>query len=317
MLWYKDEDGEPIYTYDARPSDSLAPKHWSDDQPRGFGSRARLVISPHPAQLMIENVRENDAAVYRCRVDFKSSQTRNSLVTLSIISPPTQVTVRHRGQEIRGHVVGPVTSGSTVTLTCLAHGSPAPTVAWYRDGVLLDASSEHQDDVVINTVNILHVGEAESRVQYTCRAHNNNVTRPVSWDLKLNINFAPTDVKIFGLSSPLISGRKQRLRCVVSGSRPAARLKWFRDNHLISEPAVEYDQDTRVTTAHLELILTSADHDTTLSCSGTNPMISGSEVVDSVRLEVMFSPSVELRWGASIDGDNIGEGQDVYLGMSH
>ena len=56
MLWYRvgAEDGAPIYTYDARSSrDSEAPAHWSEDPPRGFGSRARLVVSPHPAQLVI------------------------------------------------------------------------------------------------------------------------------------------------------------------------------------------------------------------------------------------------------------------------
>ena len=56
VLWYRvgAEDGAPIYTYDARSSrDSEAPAHWSEDPPRGFGSRARLVVSPHPAQLVI------------------------------------------------------------------------------------------------------------------------------------------------------------------------------------------------------------------------------------------------------------------------
>ena len=109
VLWYKDDDGEPIYTYDARATDLLSPKHWSEQEPRGFGSRARLVIHPHPAQLVIEAVEAGDAGQYRCRVDFKSSQTRNSLVTLSIISPPTEARIKWAGEEVRGPAVGPVT----------------------------------------------------------------------------------------------------------------------------------------------------------------------------------------------------------------
>ena len=87
VLWYKDEDGEPIYTYDARSATGnvASPQHWSEQQPRGFGSRARLVISPHPAQLVIANVRQSDAGMYRCRVDFKSAPTRNTLVNVTLL----------------------------------------------------------------------------------------------------------------------------------------------------------------------------------------------------------------------------------------
>ena len=41
VLWYKDDDGEPIYTYDARTSDILAPSHWSEEEPRGFCTRLK------------------------------------------------------------------------------------------------------------------------------------------------------------------------------------------------------------------------------------------------------------------------------------
>ena len=99
----------------------VSPQHWSEQQPRGFGSRARLVISPHPAQLVIDNVRESDAGMYRCRVDFKQSQTRNSLVTLSIVKPPASLTIRHGSVDVEGEMVGPVSAGDTVTLACLAH----------------------------------------------------------------------------------------------------------------------------------------------------------------------------------------------------
>ena len=160
VLWYKDDDGEPIYTFDAR-SGSGSASHWSEEQPVVFGSRARLVISPHPAQLVIDTVRPGDAGLYRCRVDFKSSQTRNSMITLAIISPPSEVTIRHRSTEVTGSSVGPVTAGDTVTLSCLAMGAPSPTIAWYRDGMLVDATSETQDIVVVNTMNIHKVGHKE------------------------------------------------------------------------------------------------------------------------------------------------------------
>ena len=81
MLWYKDDDGEPIYTYDAR-TDSQSPSHWSEDQPRGFGPRARLVISPHPAQLGIENIVSGDAGVYRSRMYIEKKDRFNKMIGL-------------------------------------------------------------------------------------------------------------------------------------------------------------------------------------------------------------------------------------------
>ena len=91
-------------------------------------------------------VHPDDEGQYRCRVDFKSSQTRNSLATLALVSPPRAVTILHQeaDREVEGGTVGPVTQGDTVTLTCRTHGAPAPSLAWYRDGVLVDASSEVQ-----------------------------------------------------------------------------------------------------------------------------------------------------------------------------
>ena len=91
-------------------------------------------------------VHPGDEGQYRCRVDFKSSQTRNSLATLALVSPPREVTILHQeaDREVEGGTVGPVTQGDTVTLTCRTHGAPAPSLAWYRDGVLVDASSEVQ-----------------------------------------------------------------------------------------------------------------------------------------------------------------------------
>ena len=313
VLWYKDDDGEPIYTYDARSGPGLAPSHWSEDQPRGLGSRGRLVITPHPAQLTIDSVRPGDAGLYRCRVDFKSSQTRNSMITLSIISPPSEVTIRHQGRELTGSTVGPVTAGAAVTLSCLATGAPGPTIAWYRDGVLVDATSETQDSVVINTMNIHKVGHKETVSSFTCRAHNNNITKPVSRTIKIKINFPPSDVKIVGLSSNLVAGKTQKLKCVSVGSRPGASLTWWLDDQLLGQPGEVYSQETAVTSSSLDIIFTSGDNRKSLMCRAENKFISGSSIKTSIKLNIKFKPRVKLQWGANIDGDNIVEKQDVYL----
>jgi hypothetical protein len=47
--------------------------------------RLTFITTLNPAVLRIENVQEEDAGEYRCRVDFRNSPTRNSKVTLKIL----------------------------------------------------------------------------------------------------------------------------------------------------------------------------------------------------------------------------------------
>lgn len=68
---------------DARERDFSQAERWSDDTV--FGSRAYFLVDKYPAALGVENVQEGDESVYRCRVDFKVAQTRNSKVNLTVI----------------------------------------------------------------------------------------------------------------------------------------------------------------------------------------------------------------------------------------
>ena len=70
-------------SYDARHGTWNLGERWSDDHQ--FGTRAYFQLSSSPAELRVENIKETEAGLYRCRVDFKSAPTRNSLVNLTVI----------------------------------------------------------------------------------------------------------------------------------------------------------------------------------------------------------------------------------------
>lgn len=55
---------------------------WSDEFM--FGDRAYFDLSG-PAALVVEDIRPAEAGVYRCRVDFKSAPTRNTLVNVTLL----------------------------------------------------------------------------------------------------------------------------------------------------------------------------------------------------------------------------------------
>ena len=56
-----------------------------DEKRTGGGVRIHLQFNRHPALLLVSNVVAADEGVYRCRVDFGKSPTRNVHVRLDVV----------------------------------------------------------------------------------------------------------------------------------------------------------------------------------------------------------------------------------------
>lgn len=82
---YNDNDN----SVDIRDRDFKAAKRWSDETV--FANRAYFLFEKQPGELAVQNAKESDSGIYRCRVDFKVAQTRNSKVNLTVIRKYTWI----------------------------------------------------------------------------------------------------------------------------------------------------------------------------------------------------------------------------------
>lgn len=86
VLWFKDSEGIPMYSLDSRNGGSLkAATHSALAGIRGERVFFSVAENPKDAKLRIRSVQEADGGIYRCRVDYFNSPTRNFRVNLTLV----------------------------------------------------------------------------------------------------------------------------------------------------------------------------------------------------------------------------------------
>ncbi|XP_061499740.1 uncharacterized protein LOC1281499 isoform X5 [Anopheles gambiae] len=218
VLWFKDSTGIPLYSLDSRSGVPIsAAQHSTIANDLGQRLFFSVGATPKEARLQIRNIKTSDGGVYRCRVDYFNSPTRNYRVNLTLAVPPEEPRIFDaQGKEIstvagpfrEGHelflscqVSGdePVVSvhlsnedpsrvitraeGENVTLKCRADARPPVTsFSWYKNNMRM--SGENGETLYLTQL------ERESAGSYACAASNTEgETRSSS--LTLKIQFAP------------------------------------------------------------------------------------------------------------------------------
>ncbi|TRY72626.1 hypothetical protein TCAL_09959 [Tigriopus californicus] len=173
--------------YDARGATNAT--EWSERPPRGFGQRSRFNPTRRPSVLTIHHIRADESGIYRCRVDFRTSQTRNALINVSIIIPPSAPVIATLGRLVTNHTAGPYSEGEMAAITCSStSGYPLPHLVWYSsDGDVVDDVYSTSDLEVQNTLKIDPLTKKHFGERFLCQASNNNVTLPASANVTIDM----------------------------------------------------------------------------------------------------------------------------------
>ncbi|KAL7306722.1 hypothetical protein TKK_0001391 [Trichogramma kaykai] len=314
VIWYKEPSDLPIYTVDMRGGDKAQGRHW---QNVSLGSRALFKHAESPAKLNLEAVKESDAGLYRCRVDFKQSPTRNSKVNLTVIIPPDQLRILEEGSQshIPYYVLGPYSEGASLNITCVATGGrPQPRVTWWQENALLDESFELVGTKRVR--NVLHLKKLERKHLHavlTCQASNNNMVAPISSSVSLDMNLRPLWARLQGENRPLSAGMTYGIGCEVVGAKPTPTIEWTKAGVALKNARQTVSPDGNTTTSTLTFVPTIEDAGKILSCRGSVPVIPDSELEDSWKLDIHHAPVITLELGSNLNASAIREGLDVYF----
>ncbi|XP_075982640.1 neural cell adhesion molecule 2-like isoform X1 [Anticarsia gemmatalis] len=315
VLWFKETDGEPLYSYDVRGRLASQPKLWSSAS--GFGTRAYFRSAATPAVLFVDSVVSTDAGVYRCRVDFKNSPTRNLRVNFTVITPPNRPTIMDAKTRSHTRLLEPYNEGDTLELVCECFGGdPRPRLTWYLENTVIDDSYEQRPDgVTVNTLTFPNVGRQHLNTRLVCQASNTNLAAPETKLVILDINLRPLSVQILNKRQQLSADRNYDVECRAVGSRPEALVTWWKGGRQLKRSAKNFS-DNNATTSTLNLVPMAEDHEKYLVCRAENPRVPNAVIEDRWLLNVHYVPIVTLKLGSNLNPSYIKEGDDVYFECS-
>ncbi|XP_059219664.1 uncharacterized protein LOC106091693 isoform X2 [Stomoxys calcitrans] len=314
VLWFRESAGKPLYSFDVRGRPFEKALYWSDTN--SFGPRAYFVTTKQPAKLQVDNIQLDDEGVYRCRVDFQNSPTRNHRINLTVIVPPHQILVYDAsGRDVAG-AVGPLFEGDNIVLTCEVRGGrPEPIVTWMNGSQQLESGNgvSMGRHVTVNRLEVPHITRSALNNTYRCLASNTKLVQPVERSIRIDMLLKPTSVSLTNKQKVFSTGMQYNLTCIVEGSVPDTEIKWTQNNRPFKRGTLSTSHNNGKVISMLSFNPQPEDDGTQLKCEGSNPRLQNSALEDTLMLNVMYPPQVTLSLGSTLRPDDIKEGDDVYF----
>ncbi|XP_029173199.1 nephrin-like isoform X1 [Nylanderia fulva] len=314
VLWFRDYAVKPIYSFDVRGRAFNKALNWSDST--AVGPRAYFVTVTKPAALSLEAVQLDDEGVYRCRVDFKNSPTKNFQVNLTVIVPPHQLLIYDSSGVQVENVAGPFRVGLEFGLSCeVRGGKPTPVVSWLVDGKEVNGRLEEfeNQNIVVSKLTVPQLRREHRNTTYKCRASNTHLIPPLEKTVILDVYLKPLTVKILSKLTIMETEKDYSITCEATGSHPRARITWIEGNETFRNGKTMENENASVVLSTLIFSPVPDDHGKILKCRGENPALTDAYLEDFFKLNVVFPPKVQLHLGSTLNAENIKEGDDVYF----
>ncbi|XP_062702027.1 hemicentin-1 [Aedes albopictus] len=313
VLWFKEEDNEPLYNFDIRGRQIAQARLFSSE--KYFGKRAFFRATSHPAQLLVDDLKLTDEGVYRCRVDFRNSPTRNVKINFTVVVPPDRPVIYDARRREKTNTVEPYSEGSDIQLVCeVKGGRPRPNVTWYLDNMVIDESFETRPDgTTVNHLSYPNIGRQHLDARLMCVASNTNLTPPNNKVVVLDVNLKPVAVHIMVKEKFVSADKHYDIECKSSGSRPAATITWHKGGDKIVKSSKNFAETGNQSLSVLSFTPKVDDDGKYLTCRAENTLIPNSGIEDKWRLVVHYTPIVTLKMGSSLNPDDIKEGDDIYF----
>ncbi|XP_074600004.1 uncharacterized protein LOC141854281 [Brevipalpus obovatus] len=287
------------------------------DGPESSYGKYYFDTSVQPPLFVIDSVTEDDAADYRCRIDYRVARTRNHVVRLNVIVPPEEVIITNDKEQRVAQIVGPLEEGSDLRLSCDAYGKPTPSVTWWlANDILLDDSYFSMSNGYIRNQLVLEsMNRSILMKELTCRASNTNYTHYKEQTVLVDLNLRPLEIALVGAGKPISAGRQVAFECRTLGSRPRPIISWWLDAIKLAPISETNSVDGNMTTDRAVFTFKPSHNGKFFSCRADNPNLedSSNSVEDGVMIAVHYLPSLKLTYGPNIKPENIREGFDVYL----
>lgn len=198
-----------------------------------------------------------------------------------------------------------VSVGGTVTLTCRVAESDNSSLQWsntaqqtlyfgekraLRDNrIQLHRSTSTELSITIAEVQLSDEGE------YTCSIF----TMPVrTARATVTVLGVPGKPQILGFENAVPEGDKVTLTCTSTGSKPPAKLRWYRgDQELEGRPDVVLsvpDEPTYNVSSELTLKVSRSDDNALITCAVDHPSLAPGDKRSEQALRVLYSPNVHI-----------------------
>ncbi|XP_072850118.1 cell adhesion molecule 2 isoform X2 [Pogona vitticeps] len=198
-----------------------------------------------------------------------------------------------------------VIEGETATLTCrvdqndntsLQWSNPAQQTLYFDDKkalrdnrIELLRASWHELTIRVTDVSLSDEG------QYTCSLF----TMPVKTSKAfLTVLGVPESPQITGFTSPVMEGDKMELTCKTSGSKPAADIRWFKNDKEVKDVKYVKEEDanrkTFTVSSTMNFKADRSDDGAVVSCRVDHESLHSKPQIAKQVLEIHYIPSVKI-----------------------